>query len=346
MKSIYRIIITLLFSSVVACTYNPPADTYSATIAGNEDEDIGIGGTGKQLASESGIGGTGKQPVGILGTITGFGSIFVNGIEIEYDENTPFSIDGKPSPLQQLAIGDVVEVLTTDANDFTYAQAINLRHEVIGKVDSIEPETFSFSIDGQSIIQPIDRVRMPAIGTWVAVSGHRVDEHNIIATRITSATSEQALQRTTVTLPFKGETSRWLVQIYAPGDSVDIELEDRSHKIQLEHQDADDGRKRLGIKVLELHQSATGKLELDKVSDPVSLPRGRQTLIPLNTPAKGNLQGTNYELFPGTSNGANQGTLPGNYMPGASQPGPAPTSNPLPGPVQVINPGPVQNYRR
>ena len=148
MKSIYRIIITLLLTSVVACAYNPPADTYSATIAGNEDEDIGIGGTGKQLASESGLGGTGKQPVGILGTITGFGSIFVNGIEIEYDENTPFSIDGKPSPVQQLAIGDVVEVLTTDGNDFTHAQAINLRHEDIGKVDSLNNTSVSSGAKG------------------------------------------------------------------------------------------------------------------------------------------------------------------------------------------------------
>jgi hypothetical protein len=344
MNSIYRIIITLLFSSIVACTYNPPADT--SVTAGNEDEDIGIGGTGKQLASESGIGGTGKQPVGILGTITGFGSIFVNGIEIEYDENTPFSIDGKSSPLQQLAIGDVVEVLTTDGNDFTHAKAINLRHEVIGKVESLQPETFSFSINGQSIIQPINNVWMPAIGTWVAVSGHRVDEQNIIATRITPATPEQALLRSSMTLPFKGKTSRWLVQVYAPGDSVHFQLEGDSHMLQLDRKDDNDNRHRLGIKVLELHKAKSGRLEVDQVTDPVTLPRGRQTSLPENTTGKEAIPGAGFDPYPGASTGANQGTLPGNYMPGANQSGPAASGTVLPRPAQVINPGSVQNYRR
>jgi hypothetical protein len=41
------------------------------------------GGTG------SGLGGT-----GILGKVTGFGSVFVNGIEIEYDDKTIYTIDG------------------------------------------------------------------------------------------------------------------------------------------------------------------------------------------------------------------------------------------------------------
>jgi len=344
MKNIYRIIITLLFSSIIACTNNPPVDT--SVTAGNEDEDVGIGGTGKQLASESGIGGTGKQPVGIIGTITGFGSIFVNGIEIEYDENTPFSIDGKPSPLQQLAIGDVVEVLTTDGKDFTHAEAINLRHEVIGKVESVEAETFSFSIDGQSIIQPINSARMPAIGTWLAVSGHRVDEQNIIATRITPATSEQALLRPSMTLPFKDETSRWLVQVYAPANSVSFQLEGKSHLLQLDRQDKNDSRHRLGIKILELHKSSSGQLKVDQVTDPVTLPRGRKTLLPENTTGKAATPGAGFEPYPGASTGANQGTLPGYYLPGANQPGPAASGTALPRPAQVINPGSVQNYRR
>ena len=345
MRSIYRLIITLLFTSVVACTYNPPADTYSKTIAGNEDEDIGVGGTGKQLASERGLGGTGKQPVGILGTITGFGSIFVNGIEIEYDDQTPFSIDGKPSPLRQLAIGDVVEVLTTDDGKFTHAKAINLRHEIIGEVDSIEPETFSFSINGQNIIQPINRVQMPAIGTRVAVSGHRVDEQNIIATRITPATPEQALLRSSMTLPFSDQASRWLVQIYAPGDSVNFQLEGDSHMLQLDRQDAGDTRHRLGIKVLEIHKAKTGQLEIDRVSDPVTLPRGRQTSNPENTTGNGEISGADFDTYPGYSTGANQGSLPGRYTPGASQPRTVPGTA-IPGSSQGIYRGSVQNYRR
>ena len=341
MNIIYRIIITLILTSVVACTYNPPAGTYTTANAGNEDEDIGIGGTGKQLASDGSIGGTDKQPVGILGTVTGFGSIFVNGIEIEYDHQTPFSIDGIPSPMQQLAIGDVVEVLTTDGNKFTHAQAINLRHEVIGKVESIEPENFSFIINGQSIIQPINHTWMPAIGTWVAVSGHRVDEQNIIATRITPASPEQSLMRTSMILPFSEQTSRWLVQVYAPGDNVNFQLGGVSHLLKFDRQSDDDTRHRLGIKILELHKAKTGKLEVDQVSDPVTLPRGRQTSNPENMTGKREITGSGAESFPG----ANQGNLPGRYTPGVSQPRTIPGTN-VPGTNQVIFPGSVHNYRR
>jgi len=135
MNNLYRIIIFLLAVSFAACASTP---SNMAVANNDEDKDIGLGGTGMLAATDSeagsGLGGT-----GILGKITGFGSIFVNGIEIEYDNETAFTIDGKTAVSQQLEIGDVVEVLTTDANKYTQARVINLRHEVIGKVESVLP---------------------------------------------------------------------------------------------------------------------------------------------------------------------------------------------------------------
>jgi hypothetical protein len=55
----------------------------------------GVGGTGKsERPANGGVGGTGLQAggvggTGIVGTITGFGSVCVNGLEVEYDHSTP-----------------------------------------------------------------------------------------------------------------------------------------------------------------------------------------------------------------------------------------------------------------
>lgn len=61
----------------------------------------GIGGTGIKPES-GGIGGTGIQAngiggTGIVGVITGFGSICVNNLEVNYFSNTPVDLDGKKS---------------------------------------------------------------------------------------------------------------------------------------------------------------------------------------------------------------------------------------------------------
>src|SRR5690242_7593094 len=46
-----------------------------------------------------GIGGT-----GVVGTISGFGSIIVNGLELEFSRNTNVANDGAPASLEELKI--------------------------------------------------------------------------------------------------------------------------------------------------------------------------------------------------------------------------------------------------
>jgi hypothetical protein len=66
------------------------------------------GGSTSSGVSAAGIGGTGKVA---SGTITGFGSIFVNDIEYEFDANTGFDIDDDTSTSENdLRIGMVVTV--------------------------------------------------------------------------------------------------------------------------------------------------------------------------------------------------------------------------------------------
>jgi hypothetical protein len=319
MSNIYRVFIFILAASIAACT----ATNSSTTVAGSdEDSDIGIGGTGI-MASSNGKTGSGLGGTGIIGEITGFGSIFVNGIEIEYDDNTTFTIDGETAAPQQLEIGDVVEVLTTDDNEYTQAQIINLRHEVIGKVESVEPETFSFTVNGQSVVQAIHKDAFPEPGSTVAVSGFRIDESTILATRIMPAVEGQKLLRMHTGLPFKGKAERWLVQTHVKIDKVSFELEGSVHTIELEQKEKKTISDRLGIKILQLGRSVSGQLELDRVIEPRSLPRGRNTDLQVTPPVNGVKPGS----VPGTVNGVIPGSTPGT-MPGIS-----------PGSIQGVQPG-------
>jgi hypothetical protein len=273
MNKVYRILIFLLVVSIAACT-----STQSTIIGGNdEDQDIGLGGTGVLAKSgDSGLGGT-----GILGEITGFGSIFVNGIEVDYDSDTTFTVDGKAAGYQELEIGDVVEILTTDTNDYTQAQIINLRHEVIGQVDSVESETLSFTVRGQNIVQ-VDRESLPEVGATVAVSGFRVNENTIASTRVTSADAKQTLLRTQTVLPFKQKTATWLVQTFVNDNKAVFQLGDETHVVSTKDKIGASAKDRSGTSVLLLQKPMSGQLKLKRVIEQKEMPRG-VTPIQLNT---------------------------------------------------------------
>ena len=268
MSRIYKLFIFLLIISVTSC-----ASDYSTINAANdEDKDIGLGGTGLLANTGSGLGGT-----GIIGEITGFGSIFVNGIEVEYNNKTPFSINGNEATYQQLKIGDVVEVLTTNSSNHTRAQKINLRHEVIGRVESVNAETFSYIVQGQTIIQKQNTRALPEVGTTVAVSGMRINEQTIMSTRTAVTNTEQRLLRIGTELPFKGQAARWSIQMHIKNGQAEIQLDGNKQILSIDKTIADSSKAVSAIKILELHRSATGQLKLDNVLSPSDIPRGQSS---------------------------------------------------------------------
>jgi hypothetical protein len=295
MSTIYRIIASLLILGMTACVSNQSTNSAS----NDEDKDIGLGGTGMLASTGSGLGGT-----GILGEITGYGSIFVNGIEVEYDDATDFSIDGKAAVHQQLEIGDVVEVLTVDDRKHTQARAINLRHEVIGKVESVDPETFSFTVLGQTVIQPLNKRLLPNVGTTVAVSGFRVDQQTIISTRVTLADTDQTVLRTYTELPFSEKTVRWLVQAYVHDDKAVFQLYGAAHDVNVVSKTTGLLKGRSGVKVLQLHKSdsESDPIKFEQVIEAEDILRGRQQLHPVQSPG--------IEMMPGPM----QGDIPGSIQ--------------------------------
>ncbi len=160
----------------------------------------GIGGTGilsMQPDDEGGIGGTGISAgadTGVIGTVTGFGSICVNGVEIHYGADTPVRIDGQPATAGQLAVGQVVEVAASGTGSDLQARRIAVRHVVSGPVTGLEAERAEIEVMGQTVLlSPLTRAGdgesaavAPAfpLGSYVQVSGMRRDDGAVEASRI------------------------------------------------------------------------------------------------------------------------------------------------------------------
>ncbi len=163
----------------------------SPIVEAKANDGSGIGGTGfsqptksdllvqRNGEGESGIGGT-----GIVGTISGFGSICVNGIEIQYNPTTPIVEDGIPTQSNRLALGQTVSVLATHESQNYYAQEIHVLNEVQGVVASIDSPNGVFSVLGQTVHLPNTLLEKIKIGENVIVSGNRLTDGSIEAVRV------------------------------------------------------------------------------------------------------------------------------------------------------------------
>ncbi len=147
------------------------------------------------VACGGGVGGTSVAGIDRLGastgSVTGFGSIFVNGVEFETD-NAVFTIDDQPGIESDLKVGQVVTVIGTfHANGTTgAADSVTFDDVVEGPIDSISP----FVVAGQTVlvdaatsfdnnINPASLLGLNA-GDFVEVSGFIDADDNIRATRI------------------------------------------------------------------------------------------------------------------------------------------------------------------
>lgn len=165
------------------------------------------------LLAACGGGGGSSQLAGIdrlgvsSGTVTGFGSVFVNGVEFETD-NALFTIDGAPGIESDLNIGQVVTITgTIDANGSTgTATSVVFDADIEGPVTSIDLADSSFIVLGQTVridgdtsfdsqISPASVAGL-AVGEVVEVSGFVDGSQGIRATYIErkNAGSEFELQ--------------------------------------------------------------------------------------------------------------------------------------------------------
>jgi hypothetical protein len=158
------------------------------------------GGTGGTGVDPGGIGGTGQRAeaeIGVLGVITGFGSICVNGIEVHYDAGTPVAFNGDLSSAKALGIGQLVSVLAVGTGTQARAQWIDIVDAVVGPVTAAESAGSLLQVNKERVrIEPstvlgpgLERAQLASaqVGDILRVSGLRNAEGIIVATRVESA---------------------------------------------------------------------------------------------------------------------------------------------------------------
>jgi hypothetical protein len=144
-----------------------------------------MGGTGRRVEGP-GMGGT-----GVVGIITGFGSIRVNGLDLRYNSSTTVTQDGEPVTTGVPALGQVVAVEAEGTGTTLRARRIALQSAVVGPVTWMSPRHDALTVLGQNIRLPRDGFRpgmAPGlslkVGDFARVSGLREPGGAVLATRI------------------------------------------------------------------------------------------------------------------------------------------------------------------
>ncbi len=194
MKALYLAMGNLLVALFLAAPLAQAADLCGIGGTGLSSE-CGIGGTGVRQdgiagtgrsATENGVGGTGHGSdgiggTGIVGIITGFGSVWVNGLEVHFDAQV-----GKP-----LAIGQVVAIAANAQSGRLQARSIAIIHTVSGPISELNRAASSLRVLGQTVKLNSDTVLAPSvsqanlsIGKTITISGLRLSDGTIIAAYI------------------------------------------------------------------------------------------------------------------------------------------------------------------
>lgn len=131
--------------------------------------------------ADRGIGGT-----GIVGVITAFGSVWVDGVEVEITADTAIDSDGRPVAAEELRLGQVAIIEASDAGAGLTASTVSIRHEVSGPVEAVEDGGSLMIVAGQRVVLvgAVPGDTGARRGDWVAVSGIRRPDGDIVASRI------------------------------------------------------------------------------------------------------------------------------------------------------------------
>ena len=166
-------------------------------IVGAPQQAGGMGGTGAPLAS-GGIGGTGAPQqeggmggTGIVGTITGFASVCVNGLEVHFDPATPVSDNGRPAGVASLAIGQVVAIHALPSARGWVARSIDILNLLEGPITRVSGDAGRIEVMGRPVrsdaatrLAGLASLEAAAPGALLKVSGYRDGAGVVLATRI------------------------------------------------------------------------------------------------------------------------------------------------------------------
>jgi hypothetical protein len=188
---------------VAACSTTPqPVHVADATKKNGD----GIGGTGIRTAEVKTRGSDGIGGTGVRGTITGFGSILVNGLKLDFDHTTTVEIDGKPASLEALKIGQIVQGVARTKDGKLNLATLEIQHAVTGPISAVDRDGETLTVLGQKVRVNLggDKAAVAAFktlkaGDMVDVSGLRQADGTIVATRVDQkADADRMIVRGTV----------------------------------------------------------------------------------------------------------------------------------------------------
>lgn len=158
----------------------------------------GIGGTG--IVAKGGIGGTGAVAsggiggTGIVGTVTGFASVCVNGLEVHFDPLTAVTRNGLPADIATLALGQVIAVDSARTQKGLVARHISILNALEGPVTGIAPEIGMIQVMGKPVhvdestrLGGLSTLAEARPGMSLRVAGFRDAGGDVYATRIEAA---------------------------------------------------------------------------------------------------------------------------------------------------------------
>ena len=121
----------------------------------------------------------------------GFGSIIVNGLELEFNRNTTVASDGKPASLEELRVGQVVQGVAKPRDGKLQLDSLDIQHAVTGPIGAIDQAAQTMTVLGQHVRLNLggDKTAMDAFktlqkGDVVSVSGLAMADGTIMATRV------------------------------------------------------------------------------------------------------------------------------------------------------------------
>ena len=130
-------------------------------------------------------------PIGVVGVVTAFGSLCVNGLQIHYEDDTPVTVNGRPANPPQLAPGQVVAVEARSAGGRLAAQSIAIVRVLEGPVTRVDAGARTLFVMDQPVRvtdETMSPVREQLLelkpGATVEVSGYRNARGEVVASRI------------------------------------------------------------------------------------------------------------------------------------------------------------------
>ncbi|MCB1775919.1 MAG: hypothetical protein KDI50_00630 [Candidatus Competibacteraceae bacterium] len=187
---------TIAQAARLACVESipPSGDWNDRGIEGNDKLTQDGGGSAGRMPG--GSGGTGKQPggaggTGIIGTITAFSSVCVNGLKIDFDANTILRHNGVRVHLRNLALGQIVAIAADGPESQLEARHILILDALQGPVTRLDPRHGMLYVMDQPVIisdatRPNGPITLGALqlNHLVRVSGFRDASGVIHASRL------------------------------------------------------------------------------------------------------------------------------------------------------------------